>query len=112
LLTNLFEGASDILESDYGELSGLEKGIQGMTEDQAEVLAAYWNSCRFLLSNIDVTLTRLAESVMSNNPTSTTMLNELRTQTTVLKEIRDSLSSIIGFGGESGHSGAYVKVFM
>ena len=112
LLTNFFEGASDILESDYGELSGLEKGIQGMTEDQAEVLAAYWNSCRFLLSNIDVTLTKLAESVMSNNPSSTTMLNELRTQTTVLKEIRDSLSSIIAFGGESGHNGAYVKVFM
>jgi hypothetical protein len=112
LLTNFFEGASDILENDYGELSGLEKGIQGMTEDQAEVLAAYWNSCRFLLSNIDVTLTKLAESVMSNNPSSTTMLNELRTQTTVLKEIRDSISSIIGIGGESGHNGAYVKVFM
>jgi DNA repair exonuclease SbcCD ATPase subunit len=111
LLENFFEGTQGLLETG-GELSDLEKGIQGMTEDQAEVLASYWNSCRFLLSNIDVTLTKLAESVMSNNPSSTTMLNELRTQTTVLKEIRDSLSSVIGFGGESGHSGSYVKVFM
>lgn len=40
--------------SDVGEpeLSGLSKGIQGMTETQADILAAYWNAVRFDVSAI------------------------------------------------------------
>lgn len=40
--------------SDVGEheLSGLSKGIQGITETQADILAAYWNAVRFDVSAI------------------------------------------------------------
>lgn len=93
-----------------GELSGLQKGIQGITEDQAEVLASYWNSCRFLLSNIDMTLTGIADRVLggksSSNPTETA----IREQTVVITEIRNMLSSVIGSGGQSTHSMSYLRV--
>jgi hypothetical protein len=40
--------------SDVGEpeLSGLSKGIQGLSETQADILAAYWNAVRFDVSAI------------------------------------------------------------
>lgn len=111
LLRNFFEGADGLLDSNYGELSDLEKGIQGMTEDQAEVLAAYWNSCRFMLSNIDINLARIAENMLGTDSSNNSTLIELRNQTSILKEIRDSLNSVIGVGGESIHAGSYIKVF-
>lgn len=111
LLENFFDGTQGLLETG-GELSDLEKGIQGMTEDQAEVLAAYWNSCRLMISNIDVTLTQLAEHVMTGSGNDDSVLGELRTQTTILRDIRDYLSGVIGTGGNSFHTGSYVKISM
>ena len=109
LLTNWFEGAQSILGPNYGELSDLEKGIQGMTEEQAEVLAAYWNSCRFMLSNIDMTLTNIASAVLGSNSTENPVVSELKRHTEILKTIDSRLESIIG-SGDSAHIGSYVKV--
>lgn len=109
LLKGFFEGTQGLLETG-GELSDLEKGIQGMTEDQAEVLAAYWNSCRFILANIDSTLTQMASATLGgveSNP----MLSELRAQTELIRSISNLFSSVVGYG-ESNHSGAYLKVLM
>jgi hypothetical protein len=36
------------------ELSGLSGGISGITEDQADILAAYWNAVRFSTASIDL----------------------------------------------------------
>lgn len=106
-------GAMDEIADQFetGELSGLQKGIQGITEDQAEVLASYWNSCRYLIANIDTTLTDVAANVLggANNPNS--IISELRKQTTILGEIRSQLASVIRSGGDSTHSGEYIKVF-
>lgn len=110
LLKGFFEGAEGILATG-GELSDLEKGIQGMTEDQAEVLASYWNSCRFTLSNIDNTLTRLANATLGAAGTENPILSELQAQSAMIRSINNMLSSVIGNGG-SAHSGAYLKVFM
>jgi DNA repair exonuclease SbcCD ATPase subunit len=98
-------------EFETGELSGLQKGIQGITEDQAEVLASYWNSCRYLIANIDTTLADVAANVLGgvNNPNS--IMSELKKQTTILSEIHSKLSSVIGFGNDSTHSGDYIKVY-
>lgn len=109
LLKGFFEGTQGLLETG-GELSDLEKGIQGMTEDQAEVLAAYWNSCRFILANIDSTLTQMASATLGgaeSNP----ILSELRAQTELIRSISNLFSSVVGYG-ESNHSGAYLKVLM
>lgn len=110
LLKGFFEGAEGILATG-GELSDLEKGIQGMTEDQAEVLASYWNSCRFTLSNIDNTLTRLANATLGAAGSENPILSELQAQSAMIRSINNMLSSVIGNGG-SMHSGAYLKVFM
>lgn len=103
------QGILDSLDS--GELSDLEKGIQGMTEDQAEVLAAYWNSCRFMLSNIDTTLTNLANATLNADESSNPVVSSLKEQTGLLRTIRDMFSSVIDQGG-SPHNGAYLKVYM
>jgi hypothetical protein len=110
LLKGFFEGAEGILATG-GELSDLEKGIQGMTEDQAEVLASYWNSCRFTLSNIDNTLTRLANATLGAAGTENPILSELQAQSAMIRSINNMLSSVIG-NGDSMHSGSYLKVFM
>ena len=109
-LKTYFDIFSDILEVDYGELSGLEKGIQGMTEDQAEVLASYWNSCRFMLSSIDNNLASLASHVLTGGNTASPMLVELKEHTRLLESIDARIASIIGIGGMSSHSLSYIRV--
>lgn len=109
-LEQYFGSFSDILYGDYGELSDLEKGIQGMTEDQAEVLAAYWNSCRFILSNIDSTLTNLASSVLGGGGATNPIVDAITTQTKVVEQIRDLIGSIIASGGSSTHQLSYLRV--
>lgn len=42
----------DLTDAGKSELSGLSKGIQGITETQADILAAYWNAVRFDVSAI------------------------------------------------------------
>lgn len=109
-LEQYFDSFSDVLDSDYGELSDLEKGIQGMTEDQAEVLAAYWNSCRFILANIDSTLTNLASSVLGGGGATNPIVDAITTQTKVVEQIRDLIGSIITSGGSSAHQLSYLRV--
>lgn len=110
LLENFFEGTQGLLETG-GELSDLEKGIQGMTEDQAEVLAAYWNSCRFTLSNIDTTLTRLANATLNADEASNPVVSALKEQTEIIRTIRNMFNDVID-QGNSPHNGAYLKVYM
>lgn len=109
-LKSYFGVFDDILSVDYGELSGLEKGIKGMTEDQAEVLASYWNSCRFILSNIDTTLTGIADRVLGGSTSPNSTEAAIREQTAVIEEIRNMLGSVIGNGGKSTHSMSYLRV--
>ena len=43
-----------------GALSGLAAGIQGITEEQANILEAYWNSVRMYTASIDTNVAALA----------------------------------------------------
>lgn len=110
-LEQYFDSFSGVLDNDYGELSGLEKGIQGMTEDQAEVLAAYWNSCRFILANIDNTLANLATNVLGDGNSENPIVSAIKHQTAVIEQIRDMVGSVIADGGGSStHSLSYIRV--
>ncbi len=101
--------AGDLAGKD-AELGGLQAGIQGITEDQADVLASYMNSVRFYVADNNTKfadlITRLFDSEGSSNP----MLAELRAQTAFIQEIRDVLGSVVGRGNGGSHSGAYLKV--
>lgn len=78
------------------ELSGLQRGISGITEAQADILASYWNAVRFSMSNIekmfDIPLSSLLPSdVSTENP----MVNELRAISSYTRDIRDMVSSMM-----------------
>ena len=90
------------------DLSGLQRGIQGITETQADEIAAYLNTLRFLVSNSLDLLTSFY-NIFSNDTMANPMLAELRTQTGLIRTIKDMLGSVIG-RGNSTHNGAYLKV--
>ena len=90
------------------DLSGLQRGIQGITETQADEIAAYLNTLRFLVSN-SVDLLTSFYNIFSNDSMANPMLAELRTQTGLIRTIKDMLGSVIG-RGNSTHNGAYLKV--
>ncbi len=90
------------------DLSGLQRGIQGITETQADEIAAYLNTLRFLVSS-SVDLLTSFYNIFSNDTMANPMLAELRTQTGLIRTIKDMLGSVIG-RGNSTHNGAYLKV--
>ncbi len=74
-----------------GELSGLQKGIQGITEDQADILAAYWNAVRFDVSAIRQKFDDYTSKMLDNdaNP----MVVAIKAQTAIVSTIQELLTS-------------------
>lgn len=82
-------------------LSGLEKGIQGMTEEQADILAAYWNSVRQYVANIDTKISTVIDKISisdSNNPT-VEQLKIIARQTTGIYDLLDRMTGNYPQGG-------------
>lgn len=101
-------------------LSNLQQGIQSVTESTAQALESIINSMRYYLATQqadvriirDTLIERLNVSManVSQDGNNSPMLVELRLQTTVLTEIRNTLSSCVKSGHRLGRSG--IKVFM
>lgn len=91
------------------ELSDLQKGIQNITEAQAAAIESYLNSIRFYVSAQLETIKAIQSSIKA--PDYSPIVGELKAQTSILRDIYDTLSSVVGRGG-SVHSGAYLKVYM
>lgn len=101
-------------------LSALQQGIQAVTENTAQALESLLDSMRYYLATQqadvriirDTLIERLGASVgavlqdANNNP----VLVELRLQTTLLTDIRDTLSSCVKSGHSQGNKG--IKIFM
>lgn len=101
-------------------LSALQQGIQAVTENTAKTLESLLDSMRYYLATQqadvriirDTLIERLGASVgavlqdANNNP----VLVELRLHTTLLTDIRDTLSSCVKSGHSQGNKG--IKVFM
>ena len=111
-------------------LSGLSKGIQGVTEEQADILASYWNAVRGYTASIDTKMNtvitllspnaanamyseaqRAASNASLESPSNQPILAELQSQTQIMREIYSMFDSVIG-RGNSSHSGAYLKVLI
>ena len=92
-------------------LSGLQKGIQGITESTAEIIEAYLNSVRFFVSDSNQKLTELLERFASVDDTRSPILAELRAQTKILTSIDKALSTIIDPSGWR-NGGGVLKVMM
>lgn len=92
-----------------GEMSGLQRGIQGITESTAQIIEAYLNSIRFFISQQNTYLAQIASNLSSSemeNP----MVSHLRIiaqQTTAINTLLNSLTS-------AGHSmgGRGIRVFI
>lgn len=104
ILPQLNEALSQILE-EFGatewagkqkELGSLSAGIQGMSAEQADILAAYWSSSRFLLSTIDNNVRTITENLGINAEVENPMLPHLRTiaeQTAAINSLLNSLTA-------------------
>lgn len=91
LLLNLFEGLG--VGKEGGSLSELQKGISGMSEQQAEILTAYWNSVRGYTASIDSKMDLILANMgvgAENNP----MLEQLISQTSWLSKIHNILDGL------------------
>lgn len=97
-------------ESSGDKMSGLSRGISGITAEQADILASYWNSTRFFVSNIDRNLAALTEHLMGGTSADNPMLSQLKViaaQTTAIYTLLNGLT-------RGGHrlGGMGLKIFM
>lgn len=93
-----------------GELSGLSAGIQGISESQADTIAAYLNSLRFYVADSNTQLKALVAAQGLDTDAPNPMLSQLLVIAEQTRSIRDMFESVIGRGGNNKHGGAYLKV--
>lgn len=124
------KGVSDMLKSfvdglgykpkGSSNISALQQGIQSVTESTAQALESILNSIRFYVATQqadiriirDTLLEKLGNSIsaITQDTSSSPVLIELRLQTTILTDIRDTLTSCVKGGHKQGRNG--IKVFM
>ena len=90
------------------ELSGLQTGIQGVTEETAGVIEAYLNSMRFFVADSNMQLQTIA-SFFSNDPMQNPLVSQLMAQTRLLQSIDDRLASVITSAGNHPDGGFAIK---
>ena len=108
-LKDFYERFPDLIGNSKDSLSGLQKGIQGVTESTAEIIASYLNSIRFFVSDSNSKMKKIVERLY-NNEDNNPMLSQLMIiskQTTSIHKLLDSVT-------KNGHpSGGYgIRVFM
>lgn len=112
-LTRYFEAMKqagvDLSGGEQSELSGLQRGIQGVTEETAQIIEAYLNSIRFFVAEQTTYLSQIASS-FGNTEMENPMVEQLRiiaSQTTAINTLLQSLT-------RGGHTlgGVGLKVFI
>jgi hypothetical protein len=93
-----------------GSLSGLEAEIGSMTEETAQILAAYLNSIRYFVSENNVAIKQLRDYVIGSDEQVNPMLAQLRIIATQTSSIRTLLDSVAKAGHSEGGMG--LKVFI
>lgn len=77
-LKTFFESFGNLGEAAENDLTGLQKGIQGVTEETAEIIAAYMNAIRFYSIDSNTQLRSIAAVITDNSGQLNPMLVELR----------------------------------
>lgn len=103
------EQAGVDLDGTGEQLSGLQKGIQGITEAQADIIAAYLNSIRFYVADSNVKLNQLL-AMQTNEEIPNPMLSQLK----IIASQTTAINTLLGSVTKSGHSagGRGIKVFI
>ena len=89
-------------------LSGLAAGIQGVTEETAQILEALLNSMRYYVADTNEQLRQIFVT-MTNPNEENPFLKELRNQTRYLASIDKRLDSVISATKRA--SGSHINVF-
>ena len=80
-------------------LDGLTKGIQGVTEDTAEVVAAITESIRFFVADTNVLLHNFELHIVAPEDMANPWYEQIKSQTNYLRQIRDSIESVVTTAG-------------
>ena len=91
------------------EMSGLQRGINGITESQADILAAYLNSVRFYVAEQNTLLQNIATSLGASNADNP-MVEQLKIIASQTTAINTLLQSCVRGGHRLGGTG--LKIFM
>lgn len=89
--------------------STLNKGIQGVTEETANVIEAYLNSMRYFVADTNMVINNFFTAFTSLDPLQNPMYSELANQTKLLRSIDDRLASVITYSGDHPNGGAALK---
>ena len=92
-----------------GGLEGLQQGIQGVTEDTAEIIAAYMNTIRFDVAQQNNKLDTIVQTLQLDTATNP-LIHNLRIVAQQTTDIREMLDSVVMANHPDGGSG--IKVFM
>lgn len=109
-LTTLAEQYKIAKEESEGSLSGLQRGIQGVTEDTAQVLESLLNSVRYYTADSNMQLRSIYAMLSGNEAVPNPMLSELRAQTAQIKAINRLIRNVTASGHPNGGDG--IKIFM
>lgn len=90
------------------ELGTLQKGIQGVTEDTAEIIASYLNAMRFMLGEQSSNIKSITDNY-GNIEAPNTMLGQLKMIADNTRAINELLGSVTKAGHREGGYG--IKVF-
>ena len=101
-LEEFFKALGSTLDG-TGSLSGLEKGIQGITEATAEVIASYLNSLRFYVADSNSRVANI-ERFIGNDEKTNPMLEQLKIIAAQTEAIHNLLRSV------ATPDGNYIKV--
>jgi hypothetical protein len=93
-----------------GELSGLQAGIQGITEEQAGILEAYWNAVRMDVSAVRFRFEDYANKMLSNDDKANPMFSQLKTIASHTSAINTILESVAKNSADDGSLG--IRVYM
>lgn len=93
-----------------GELSGLQAGIQGISESQSEIISAYLNSLRFFVADNNSVMKQLRDYVIGTEENANPMLAQLRIIAQQTSAMRTLLDSVTQSGHPKGQSG--IRVFI
>ena len=107
--TAMKEAGIDLGGGTSGELSGLQRGIQGVTEETAQIIEAYLNSIRFFVSEQTTYLSQIASS-FGNTEVENPMVEQLRIIAAQTSAINSLLQGLVRGGHSLGGSG--LKVFI
>lgn len=96
VLSEVNEALKGIDWGDVGsnKLGGLQKGIQGITAEQADILAAYWNSVRFYMASVDQKFDIPLSTFMTDDTSVNPVLRELKNIATRTNDIYKLLDGV------------------